>query len=662
MPRDAGGIYFLPTGNPVVSGTVIESDWANPTMSDLGGEVSDSLSRSGKGGMLAALRGLDGSAAQPTFSFTNEPSTGRFRAGPGQVVEAVAGVPVVRYLSSGLEQWDPSLNGGAGGWVPLTPRDALGTPFDPGPSNLTTTNVQDAIEEVNGKTGGLINADAVLYDDTAVYFPASTVQQAIDRLGIDVSGLANDILDNADAIDIIGGDLILLEVRVGLNETNIGSNTNAILLLDSIVQGNTAQININSGDISTIKLEQIEQDSRITSAEEWTQFNWGRIQTNEANIASNDTDIATNAAGISTNSSNITANASNIATNASNINTNASNITTNASGISTNKALSESNRNDIDFIAGTWFGGVATLQTIYGGTGVTTQTGTGATVHQSSPQINSPAIAGGTLDTNVRAITQTSTDNSTRIATTAHVKQVTANMGDTIFTSASNANGTFFAVRGASSGDWHVVMWGRATLVTSPGTTVYFPTTWVNNVVYDITISPYAAGIEGLDVAPGVNSRFNDRWVGIHINALNGWCATGTIAVSLAAYVESGDRYFNKVTLTEHVQALHGPWDADPNVVILPPGNVFWGPPLDGDEVLTFDGGGLPLARVPRIVPQAETLGLLLRSQNLTQSTLERALYLDQRGIGTPLVDFNAAIDALVLSEAVTLETLVELI
>ena len=57
MPRDAGGNYTLPGGNPVVTGTVITSTWANPTMSDIANEITNSLSRNGQGGMLGRYVG-----------------------------------------------------------------------------------------------------------------------------------------------------------------------------------------------------------------------------------------------------------------------------------------------------------------------------------------------------------------------------------------------------------------------------------------------------------------------------------------------------------------------------------------------------------------------------------------------------------------------------
>lgn len=60
MPRDNSGNYALPPGNPVVSGEVIESVWANTTTDDIALALSNSLSRDGDGGMRAPLI-LDGS-------------------------------------------------------------------------------------------------------------------------------------------------------------------------------------------------------------------------------------------------------------------------------------------------------------------------------------------------------------------------------------------------------------------------------------------------------------------------------------------------------------------------------------------------------------------------------------------------------------------------
>lgn len=80
--RNSGGTYALP--NPAVSaGQLITSSWANTSFNDFAAEFTDSLSRSGKGGMLAPLRTVDGSAGAPGFSWNSETNTGlrRFASG-----------------------------------------------------------------------------------------------------------------------------------------------------------------------------------------------------------------------------------------------------------------------------------------------------------------------------------------------------------------------------------------------------------------------------------------------------------------------------------------------------------------------------------------------------------------------------------------------------
>jgi hypothetical protein len=85
MPRDVNGTYSLPAGNPIVSGTLIQSTWANDTMNDLAVAMTDSLSRSGNGGMLSPFFFIDGTETNPSISFANEPSLGFFRIGTQEI-------------------------------------------------------------------------------------------------------------------------------------------------------------------------------------------------------------------------------------------------------------------------------------------------------------------------------------------------------------------------------------------------------------------------------------------------------------------------------------------------------------------------------------------------------------------------------------------------
>ena len=102
MPRSASGVYTLPSGNPVVPGQTIDASWANSTMTDLGTEITNSLSRTGAGGMLAPFRIADGLVTNPGLSFTNETNSGLYRSGAGSVDMSILGVNVAQFSTVGL--------------------------------------------------------------------------------------------------------------------------------------------------------------------------------------------------------------------------------------------------------------------------------------------------------------------------------------------------------------------------------------------------------------------------------------------------------------------------------------------------------------------------------------------------------------------------------
>jgi hypothetical protein len=55
MPRNGSGTYNLPAGNPVISGTTIQSTWANTTLTDIASALTGSLPRDGQAAMTGAL-------------------------------------------------------------------------------------------------------------------------------------------------------------------------------------------------------------------------------------------------------------------------------------------------------------------------------------------------------------------------------------------------------------------------------------------------------------------------------------------------------------------------------------------------------------------------------------------------------------------------------
>lgn len=102
MPRNSSGTYTLPAGNPVVANTLIETNWANPTMSDLGAALTDSLDRNGRGAMLAPLLLAGGAVAAPGLSFSAESSSGLYRPSAAVIGMSVAGVERARWTTTGM--------------------------------------------------------------------------------------------------------------------------------------------------------------------------------------------------------------------------------------------------------------------------------------------------------------------------------------------------------------------------------------------------------------------------------------------------------------------------------------------------------------------------------------------------------------------------------
>lgn len=127
MPRNSLGVYTLPAGNPVVTNTPISSaGWGNPTMTDLGSEITNSLDRSGRGGMTAPLLGTDGIVNLPAFSFTAEPTTGMWRKSAGVLAFSVLGAELleINALNFGLGSPPPAWS--LGNSLSLGPAGGLG--------------------------------------------------------------------------------------------------------------------------------------------------------------------------------------------------------------------------------------------------------------------------------------------------------------------------------------------------------------------------------------------------------------------------------------------------------------------------------------------------------------------------------------------------------
>lgn len=103
MSRNVSGTYSLYTpGNPVVPSTVVTTTWANNTLSDIATALTDSLSRSGQGGMSASLGLASGVIGAPGLSWTAETTSGLYRAGAGDFRYSIAATDIASIVPQGL--------------------------------------------------------------------------------------------------------------------------------------------------------------------------------------------------------------------------------------------------------------------------------------------------------------------------------------------------------------------------------------------------------------------------------------------------------------------------------------------------------------------------------------------------------------------------------
>jgi len=118
MARNPSGTYTLPAGNPVVDGTTITPTWANQTLSDIATALTDSLSRSGQGGMLASLKIVDGTEAAPGLAFGLDPDTGMYRIAANEIGVAVAGELKLKIAGVGISTNEGNVDSADGYWAP----------------------------------------------------------------------------------------------------------------------------------------------------------------------------------------------------------------------------------------------------------------------------------------------------------------------------------------------------------------------------------------------------------------------------------------------------------------------------------------------------------------------------------------------------------------
>jgi microcystin-dependent protein len=103
MPRDLSGNYTLPEGNPVAGGTIIDINWANPTMADIAVQLNNVFTRDGLLGPLASWKLIDGTVAAPSMTFNSELGMGLYRETQNVMGVAINGAAVAKFSTTGVD-------------------------------------------------------------------------------------------------------------------------------------------------------------------------------------------------------------------------------------------------------------------------------------------------------------------------------------------------------------------------------------------------------------------------------------------------------------------------------------------------------------------------------------------------------------------------------
>lgn len=101
MARNGSGVYSLPAGNPVTTGTVISSTWANNTLNDLGNALTASLAYDGQTTPVANLPmgGYVHTGVGNATARTNYPSAGQVQDGTLTYLTSVSGTDTITALA-----------------------------------------------------------------------------------------------------------------------------------------------------------------------------------------------------------------------------------------------------------------------------------------------------------------------------------------------------------------------------------------------------------------------------------------------------------------------------------------------------------------------------------------------------------------------------------
>lgn len=202
MPRDSSGNYTLPLGNPVVDGTIIDTEWANPTMADIAVQLNNVLTRDGLLGPILPMFFVDGTEALPGIAFAANHATGIYRPGGGGLGFSVGGAKYAE-MSGGISTFEALTV--AGEFIANGSSTLGNAAADTLVINGTVIGIPNGVNFTNGKIGVGRTATAESFEvDRALAVFGALQTAAGQKFALDFNGTTGRILSFGNTVGTPG--------------------------------------------------------------------------------------------------------------------------------------------------------------------------------------------------------------------------------------------------------------------------------------------------------------------------------------------------------------------------------------------------------------------------------------------------------------------------
>jgi len=186
MSFNGSGTFVPPAGQPVVTGTVIQSSTFNTLVADIGNTFNNVLPRDGQASMAGQLKLIDGTSSVPGIAFNSEASSGIYRPSAGMMALVASGVEVMRLNNAGRVMIGSTADDGANKLQITGATKITGALTVTGgiTGNVTgsATSISTIVPVTLGGTG-VATLTGLAYGNGTGVFTASTAAQVVNTLG-----------------------------------------------------------------------------------------------------------------------------------------------------------------------------------------------------------------------------------------------------------------------------------------------------------------------------------------------------------------------------------------------------------------------------------------------------------------------------------------------